>query len=475
MADYTRIRVVVRSSLIAIMMSLGVATLLIAQFCPRREQQEQITTPVVSPYSTKTDGDWEVTHCFNVWQVLRSPAAHRMIICPYPDSPELWDTIAGKRIAILHASNRPIARCAISPSQDVVLTAEIPRVFGVRETEDIKRAIWFWDLATGAQVSRLDVDVSKKNLETMDWEISWIDANRIFIQINNREGSSRVPYWMEWRLCDISTGTTLSHILPYEIGNVGEMLTFSRDRKRAVASCDYSFGPGGSRGGRGGTRFTYLVDLDNGLIMATLDGFNLNKEGKRPSIGVIKWSPDGRYIATVRDDHLICVWEGEFGRPVARLRGHNSWIPDVSFSADGRFLVSSSDDESAIVWKVESGEQVAQFLGHDDGVNCARFDSEGKFVLTGSEDKMAMLWDANSGELITRFGPHDSGVRQVSFLNSDTIVTKTEEGRLREWSVKTGKLTTATESLEHETWRWDNCKITRYSTSEYEIRVPVRR
>ena len=477
MTDSAPIRLVVRLSLCAIMGTLAISTLLIALACPSPKASQPIIRPIVSPYTTKTEGDWEITYCFNVLRVLHSPAAHRMVIWPYDHSPELWDTTTGKRIAILQVSERQMAWCAISPNQDVVLTAETLRRFDGPRTEDFKRAIWLWNLTTGAQVGRFLVDLSNKSLDTMDWEIFWIDSNRIFIQLNNRWGSSRVPYWMEWRLCDISTGTTVSRILPYEIGNVGEKLTLSPDRKRAVASCDYSFWPGGSRGGRGVTRFTYLVDLENGLVSATLDGFDLTKEGGRPSIGVIKWSPDGRYIATVRDDHVICIWEGEFGRPTSRLQGHNSWVPDVSFSTDGRYFVSSSDDESAIVWEVESGEKVSELLGHDAGLNCARFDSEGKLVLTGSEDQMALLWDAHTGALVRRFGPHGSSVRHVSFLDADadTITTKTIDGTLREWSLKTGRLIKVIEPPEHESCRWDNCAITRCSTSDYEIRVPVRK
>src|SRR5262249_46469875 len=178
MADYTRIRVVVRSSLIAIMMSLGVATLLIAQFCPRREQPEQITRPIVSPYTTKTDGECEVTFCFHVNRLLHSLAAHRMLIWPYDHSPELWDTITGKRTAILQASWRPIAWCAISPKQDIVLTAELaPRRLEDRKNDDGSRTIWFWDLTTGAQIGRFDVDLSGCNRDNMDWEIHWINSH----------------------------------------------------------------------------------------------------------------------------------------------------------------------------------------------------------------------------------------------------------------------------------------------------------
>lgn len=64
--------------------------------------------------------------------------------------------------------------------------------------------------------------------------------------------------------------------------------------------------------------------------------------------GSIRYSPDGRYLATACLND-VRVWDAE-GRPLARLAGHEAYVQQVMFSPDGRFLVSTSTDGTALVW-----------------------------------------------------------------------------------------------------------------------------
>lgn len=90
------------------------------------------------------------------------------------------------------------------------------------------------------------------------------------------------------------------------------------------------------------------------------------------TVNTVRFSPDGRILATAGDDASIFLWEphpslGASGadgwarvtaeREVAKriLRGHKSDVYDLSWAPDSTRLLSGSVDNSAIVWDVVRG------------------------------------------------------------------------------------------------------------------------
>ena len=470
--------IAVRFSL-GLILSLLLAGMIVIAFAGGlRQNRRQVDPDLSIGFRTKTDGDWEITSCFNLLQILYAPRTHRMVLSPVSSAPELWDTMAGRRIAILQESDLPIEWTAISPDETMVLTAErISKRSGSRDDEKPVRRIWCWDLIAGGLISKLEIDLSEHYLVNMDWRINWLDSNRLLVQLNNRESSAPVPYRSNWLICDIRNRAIVKRISHGAFGDVGEKLVFSPNRSRAVATFDYSFLRGDhggvGRGGRGVAYSTHLVDLLDGDVISVLNGFDLDAKGELPKIGLIKWSGDSLHIASVRDDHVICIFDASFGQPVSRLAGHKSWVLDVDFSSDGKRLVSSSDDGTAKVWNIESGECIANLIGHSEGLNCALFDDSGSYVLTGSEDKTAILWDAGFGKLVKRFGPHEGAVRHVSFDGKDTVTTRTEGGVQRTWRT-TGELISTVQPEPNVFARWDSCEIRKDWPNHLDIWVRRR-
>eukprot|EP00051_Salpingoeca_urceolata_P030626 m.492877 g.492877 ORF g.492877 m.492877 type:complete len:645 (-) comp34501_c0_seq1:50-1984(-) len=132
------------------------------------------------------------------------------------------------------------------------------------------------------------------------------------------------------------------------------------------------------------------------------------------SVNAIRFSPDGKLLATAGDDLTIFLWAAtsaptssllnteefnkEHWRPQAALRGHASDIMDLAWSPDSKFLLSGSVDHSAIVFDVATGKQVQQLKDHRNFVQGVAWSPLGDQVITQSSDRSARVYNCASGK-----------------------------------------------------------------------------
>ena len=76
-------------------------------------------------------------------------------------------------------------------------------------------------------------------------------------------------------------------------------------------------------------------------------------KGHKRAIATVKYSSDGKFLASAGADKSILVWDPFEGKQRATLEGHAQGVSDVSWSYDSRFLASGSDDNTVRVWDVE--------------------------------------------------------------------------------------------------------------------------
>jgi WD40 repeat protein len=120
------------------------------------------------------------------------------------------------------------------------------------------------------------------------------------------------------------------------------------------------------------------------------------------------FSPDSRYVATgtgrivnqiMIDKNTLGqaqVWDVDTGERVGRLMVHGGSISQLRYSPDGRWIATASADGTARVWDANSGLPLTSPLPHSNSVVKVVFSRDGTHPATASLDNTARVWEAGA-------------------------------------------------------------------------------
>lgn len=203
--------------------------------------------------------------------------------------------------------------------------------------------------------------------------------------------------------------------------------------------------------------------------------------GHAGPVNIVKFSPNGKILATASEELLIQLWDSTF-KNIKRFESHKDKINCLSFDPMNRYLYSGSDDKTMIVWDIAKGTQVKTvsngqpvysiamtsdlrfiyiagaepkikmysmitnkvaktFDGHTDIVNSLAISRNGNYMLSGSNDKTARIWDLRTGKQV-RILPVDCWKVTVVAFSDDSkyAITGCNDGSVKIWETESGKL-----------------------------------
>ncbi len=253
-------------------------------------------------------------------------------------------------------------------------------------------------------------------------------------------------------LMDLESGREIRRLRPARpqalcVGPAGQL----------VAICHY------------GTNEVVIRDLDTGDVVQTLDG-HVGQTGD------VAWSPDRTRIAVGCLDSRIYIWD------LARMKiqsmmHHPRQVTRVRFSPDGRLLASSGHDANTRLWQVSDGRllvrsaglfaqfdrsgqrlafQTAQGVGTwslesdpslqtffsrqtPDGILLAKFDPLGQLMVSAGIDG-AGIWDRTTGRELAWLPLADCG--SVAFDSEGRFLYTASRTGLYRWPVSRDASTT---------------------------------
>ncbi|KAJ5113659.1 hypothetical protein N7456_002193 [Penicillium angulare] len=129
------------------------------------------------------------------------------------------------------------------------------------------------------------------------------------------------------------------------------------------------------------------------------------------TIHTVRFSPNGRYLASGADDKIVCVYTldanppthgSTFGtdeappvenwRTIRRLIGHDNDVQDLGWSYDSSILVSVGLDSKVVVWSGHTFEKLKTIAVHQSHVKGITFDPANKYFATASDDRTVRIF-----------------------------------------------------------------------------------
>jgi WD40 repeat protein len=122
--------------------------------------------------------------------------------------------------------------------------------------------------------------------------------------------------------------------------------------------------------------------------------------GHTNDITLLKFSPDGRILASGSKDKTIKLWDVQTGKLLADLKGHADDILSIEFNRQGTRLLSTADlDSTAILWNVQTGERIRSISTGPYYIAYAVFSPDGNTftVENNSSDLKPALYSSETG------------------------------------------------------------------------------
>lgn len=183
-------------------------------------------------------------------------------------------------------------------------------------------------------------------------------------------------------------------------------------------------------------QFFYRSPAVNGNIFS----FQKTLDAHTADIWSVKFSPDGKWIASGSVDSTAKIWNKETGKVLFNLK-QPIGITSVDFSPAGNFLATGSYDTKIRLWNLPAGLMVKEFTGHTGTVWSVNFSPDGKSLASCGEDSTIKLWNVETGALIRTFSGHARNVWDVKFSrDGNNLASGSFDKTIKIWNIRNGKL-----------------------------------
>ncbi|KDQ56650.1 hypothetical protein JAAARDRAFT_689426 [Jaapia argillacea MUCL 33604] len=136
------------------------------------------------------------------------------------------------------------------------------------------------------------------------------------------------------------------------------------------------------------------------------------------AVNVVRWSPNGDFIASAGDDGMIIVWtpsshpqastygsdlspedlqyEKEYWKPRTTFRCTTMQVYDLAWSPTGEYIIAGSTDNAARIFSSADGKCVHEIAEHNHYVQGVAWDPLDEYIATQSSDRSMHVYSISN-------------------------------------------------------------------------------
>ena len=357
---------------------------------------------------------------------------------------ELWDTTAGKRLAIFKENIGRVKKLEFSADGTMLVC-----VSWAKRVE-----YYMWEVATGREILHFtkeqDVILANKGALVLSqnphlvasidmntvrmWDVATEELRHTLEGDRNTgtlafspDGKTLAGGGIAIRLWVTETGNELSKLNGHT--RLVEAITFSPDG-RSLASGDDS-----------GKIILWRLDAHNrkstlphllrSLTGGKQDSARNNEKriltGHVLPIGVLDFTTDSKKLASGSQDGTVIVWDVETEKPLVTLTGHTGFIKGLRFLEDSKTLISGGNVGTVRLWDIDTRTEQIIKIKLPGFTSALTFSRDGQTI--GMEYRsQVQLWNTETQSFSTPLTGHNSHVLTVAFSPDDTLLASGSGG-----------------------------------------------
>lgn len=145
----------------------------------------------------------------------------------------------------------------------------------------------------------------------------------------------------------------------------------------------------------------------------------------RQGVNVVRFSPDGKIIATGGGDGTIALWDLS-GQNIIKWNCNKTQVNDLCFSPDGKTIASTGFMTGDVhLWDLQ-GNKIDVFSGHQGSVWNVAFNADGQQIATMGEDSTIRFWSVSGQQIEQKNTNHGMG-RGISFSPDGRYIASVRE------------------------------------------------